>query len=222
MERSQLVIANEATAPLRLASRGFEFPDEVLEASERIAAGLAGQVVKMKGCEFEIAIGAVDKWISTKNKPGEGNKEGSEPSNWKPCGKAEGVIYLGDLVDELGITCGVMDGRKEGQKRGHKKYIFKSLNRQAFRYLKPAEILECVKRNNPAGLAKINFDKLVAEIPAVKEFETEIRKQAKEQGRPVHAWFTLSEAGIEAIQPEHATRWIARKVEDGIWALFYA
>ena len=224
MDRGEFVESQEAEAPLRLSSRGFEFPQEVIEASGRIAAALRGQQVDLKEGDFKIAIDAVEKWISTKNKPGEGNEEGTPPADWKPCGKAEGVIHLGALVDEFGIglTSGEMDGRKENQKRGHKKYYFKSLNRQAFRYLKPAEVLERVKRKNPAGLAKINFDKLAAHIPGVAIVSTEIREHATREGRPIHAWFTVSDAGIDAIQPRHAYRWIVRKVEDGIWALFYA
>ena len=96
------------------------------------------------------------------------------------------------------------------------------MNRQAFCYLKPAETLEKVKRKNRYGLAKIRFDKLKAHIPAVASIAGDIVEQSEKQGRPVHCFFTLSEAGVNAIQGLYANRWLARKVEEGIWALFYA
>lgn len=138
--------------------------------------------------------------------PGEGNPEGSAPAAWQCCGKADAVIFLGDieglLPDRRTIGC-----TSPGYERRAKCYMRPPLS-------DPEAKIWAEAHGGQEGYA-------MPDISFLLQVNPEIMQEAERMQRPVERLFRANRAGINANQPEHASRWRVSKVEDGIWAVIY-
>lgn len=152
--------------------------------------------------------------------PGD-HPEGCSDPDVRPCGKADGVVFLGEGREANELP----DGNIEVK-------IVKSLKREAFRYLHPMPALWRALNNGKVGVCTPHG----VEVLFTKDmFEAE-----KSTGRKLHYMFASDDHGITAAHPIHrqladnaiidpdspptgreAWRWKVVKVQEGIWVFLY-
>lgn len=138
--------------------------------------------------------------------PGDGNPDGSPPSTWQPCGQADAIIFLGDIE-------GLLDDRRTMG------CISRGYERRAKCYMKPP--LSCPDAAKWAQAHGGQEGYAVPDISFILQAHPEILEDAEKEQRPVERLFRANSAGINANQPEHASRWKVHRVEPGIWAVIY-
>lgn len=146
------------------------------------------------------------------------------PADWKPAGKADGVVFLGQLSGPGG------------------QIAKPSRLREAMRVLRPVNVLVRVERaarmgsdgNSVLGISQPKSDQIVL-LPGFNAFRDEIQKASLESGQPLVCFLTWLEASPElcgAINPlqgpphsaPHCQRWRCLGKPpgmEGVWALSY-
>ena len=138
--------------------------------------------------------------------PGDGNAVGSPEESWKPCGRCDGVIYLGD-IEAYSHETQQLETVSAGNERQALRYLADPrLHPEAAAWMKahPGQL----------GLCAPSIEFLLNQHP-------EIFKAAEAAQRPIRRHFVVSQRSLNANQPEHIRRWHLQQVEEGIWVVWY-
>lgn len=192
-------------------------PEVAPEQSVAQRADLDGYVKQLVAAD--VSPDKVEPDFLARMIPGEGNPEDSVPADWRPCGRADGVIFF----DKVHYTRSI-DGSVE------QVVVKPGRERQALRYLlspkalpevsgpaagRVAQALDYIlMKPGQLGMCEPNISFLLARNPSIE-------CEAVDAGHPLQRKFLSSRAGIDANQPQHASRWRVVKAEDGIWCVFY-
>ena len=138
--------------------------------------------------------------------PGEGNEPGSEPATWVPCGKADGVIFLGRLPGDDGYQ------------------------RQALRYLRHfsghAQSDAFVKKHRADAKGRVRKMMGITDHSSNAAFliqaHPEILAAAEAADRKIEPWFAPTKAGRLINQPQYRNKWLVKNVEEGVWVVYFA
>lgn len=200
----------DPTIVMRLAERGKQVPGDIhSKALDAWDKALSGKPVE-DGAVFEIAAW-LDSYFEPLLVPGP-DYESDAPADWKPRGHADGVLYL----------AGIRDAQNQDR------WIpgIEGLQRTALRYLRPASPVECATRmalegrDRISGFAVPRLTGLYQYCPGIGAWKSDIEEDRR-HGEEVFDFFTISDAAIDAVQPAHRNRWVVKKPEFGIWAIFY-
>jgi hypothetical protein len=200
----------DPTIALRLAARGKPVPESIRAQAQ----GLWDAALASSPLDDE-ALGAVQAWIegyfAPLLVPGADYDSGA-PADWRPCGHADGVIYLAGIRDA----------------NNHDRWVpgVEGMERTALRYLRPMSPLERATRaalegrDHISGFAVPRTQGLFCYCPGIGAWSADVARDQR-HGEEVRNLFSLSDAAIDAVQPAHKNRWVVRKPETGIWSVFY-
>jgi len=142
--------------------------------------------------------------LTERLKPGPELPAESDPKDWHPCGRADGIIFLGERARRI--------GGNEGEVL--KEVLTESLERQAFRYLRTASVQYLEQYPGNRGLGRPILP--AALVPS------ELQRLAQEQFRPIeHIFIADHPAGLSPARPEYTRCWRILKAEEGIWCAFF-
>lgn len=126
---------------------------------------------------------------------------------FRPTGKCDGVIYLGDVFVSDGFDA---DGNVTRRK------VRQTNENKALRYLRPMDETRRMFEGRTHGMA---MPKGFVEFMARKF--PEISTAAAELEQPLCALLSCSPRAIDAMQPGNVGKWQAFQVESGVWGVIY-
>lgn len=129
--------------------------------------------------------------------------ETRSPSDLRPCGQCDGVVFLGCGVKLTPLPNGDVAPLPTA-----------SYETEALRYLRPMPVMwramQQARGSNQAGVS----------MPDINELLTnEIKTAAEKAQRPIRWLFTQDEWCIEAAHPKYRGRWFITNVAEGIWTV---